>query len=176
MSNDPDVPKEQEFLSPAEERATARTSAPGIALIIVGVLNGLAALYLFVDGIVIMRSPDVVQQQREKIHEAAQAQEKGLSAEEKKQLESQLKFIEDILPWMPQGIAASGGIGLLIAVLTVLGGAKMRALQSYGLCVASAVLTAIPCVSPMACCLLGEIAGVWALIVLTSGSVRAAFR
>ena len=39
-----------------------------------------------------------------------------------------------------------------------------------------AVLTAIPCISPASCCLLGEAMGIWALVVLLNQEIRAAFR
>jgi hypothetical protein len=50
----------------------------------------------------------------------------------------------------------------------------MISLRNYGLAMTSAVLTVIPCVTP--CCLLGQAAGIWALVVLMNNDVRAAFR
>jgi hypothetical protein len=76
-----------------------------------------------------------------------------------------------------QGVATNFGLGLLWTVLTLLalfGAFRMRALRSYGLAMTSAVITLIPCAT---CCpLLGQIAGIWAIIVLLSPAVKAAFR
>src|SRR5262249_61811974 len=66
----------------------------------------------------------------------------------------------------------SGAVAALCALLTVLGGVRMLALKSYGLAVTAAVITAVPCISPSACCLLGEGIGIWALAVLLSPDVR----
>lgn len=75
----------------------------------------------------------------------------------------------------------SGGLGLVINVLSlvlnsfaIFGGMKMKALQSYAMSVASAVIVALPCVS--CCCLIGTPIGIWALVVLLSADVKAAFR
>ena len=43
------------------------------------------------------------------------------------------------------------------------------------LAVMGSLVTMVPCVSPCACCLLGEVVGLWSIIVLISPPVRAAF-
>ena len=69
---------------------------------------------------------------------------------------------------------ASGIVGIIIAVVVLLGAMRMKRLESYGFAMASAILAMIPCFSP--CCLLGLPFGIWALVVLSDGSVKAAFR
>ena len=66
-----------------------------------------------------------------------------------------------------------GGLTALVAVLTLFGSIRMLSLHSYGLAMFGAILTAIPCVTP--CCLVGQIAGIWAIIVLMNPDVRRAF-
>ena len=78
-----------------------------------------------------------------------------------------------------QSLLENFGVGvfwLILSLITIFGGVRMMSLRSYGLAVAGAVIAVIPCVSPSGCCLLGEIAGIWALIVLMNADVRAAFR
>jgi hypothetical protein len=75
------------------------------------------------------------------------------------------------------GIAENLGLGilwLLLSILALIGAIRMMSLRNYGLAMTSAVLTVIPCVTP--CCLLGQAAGIWALVVLMNNDVRAAFR
>jgi hypothetical protein len=70
-----------------------------------------------------------------------------------------------------------GIVGLLVSVvlciLVIVGAMKMKALESYGFALASAIIALLPC-GP--CCLLGIPFGIWAIVVLSDGQVRAAFR
>jgi len=75
----------------------------------------------------------------------------------------------------------TGTIGLIsnivnigIGVLILLGGLKMRKLESFGLAVTSCILSILPCTSP--CCLVGIPIGIWALVVLFRPEVKSAFR
>jgi hypothetical protein len=65
---------------------------------------------------------------------------------------------------------------LISALLAIIGGIRMLQLRSYGLVMIASLVTAVPCLSPSACCLLGEIVGLWAIVVLISPVTRAAFR
>jgi hypothetical protein len=67
-----------------------------------------------------------------------------------------------------------GLLGVVLNILIIVGGVKMRRLESHGLAMAAAILAMIPCLSP--CCLLGLPFGIWAIVVLSSDEVRAAFR
>jgi hypothetical protein len=76
---------------------------------------------------------------------------------------------EDMLPAVfVTGISLPGGIVMLFAAM------KMKKLESYGLAMTGAIVGMIPYLSP--CCPLGLPFGIWALVVLSNGSVRAAFR
>ncbi|MBN1590539.1 MAG: hypothetical protein JW888_13575 [Pirellulales bacterium] len=50
----------------------------------------------------------------------------------------------------------------------------MLRLRSYALAMTAAILAIIPCFYP--CCIPGAPFGIWAVIVLADGNVRAAFR
>ena len=76
--------------------------------------------------------------------------------------------IEDILPSLI--IAA---LGLAGGVLMLVAARKMKKLESYGLAIAGTIVGMVPYFSP--CCLLGLPFGIWALVVLCDGSVKAAF-
>ncbi|MFN8525904.1 MAG: hypothetical protein U0821_22620 [Chloroflexota bacterium] len=73
------------------------------------------------------------------------------------------------------GGAFSGVIYVLAFILSGLNlyaGVKMRQLQSYGLCMAGAIVGMLPC---SGCCLVGLPVGIWALVVLMNDEVKRAF-
>ena len=67
-------------------------------------------------------------------------------------------------------------ITAIVGVIVLLAGIRMLKLRSYGLAVTGSILAMIPCLSWMACCGIGEVAGIWALVVLMSPDVKALFR
>jgi len=73
----------------------------------------------------------------------------------------------------PIGIVL-GFVGVLIGILILVGGMKMRNLENYNLSMLVTILVMVPCVSP--CCILGIPIGIWGLIVLMDPNVKAAFR
>lgn len=82
----------------------------------------------------------------------------------------------DALPMMFSGGigAVTGVIGIVVSVVIIMGALRMKNLESYGFAMTSAIIAMIPCISP--CCLLGLPFGIWALVVLSDASVKAAFR
>jgi hypothetical protein len=158
--------------APASPLARSKVSTPGILLIIVGVLNILFGLMWVVQGIKGTLNPQTPEQinaqmtpeQRKQIEEA---KEKGMDVEEIQKYAA---------AGGGPGTLALGVIAIIAAVITLLGGLKMRNLQSYGLGVFGSILAIIPCISPMGCCLLGQVAGIWALVVLMNQDVKSAFR
>jgi hypothetical protein len=146
---------------------------PGIFLIVVGILNGLVAGYLLIGGIQGLRLTD------QQIHDAVQDQWDKMPDDRKKTFQDS-GFTQEVMErWMKTAIPLTvvwGGVGLVVAIVGVLGGSRMIALRSPGLARTAAILTAIPFVSLMGCCLIGEVVGIWALVVLLNSDVQAAFR
>src|SRR5262249_9746071 len=66
-----------------------------------------------------------------------------------------------------------GFVGLVLSVVIIMGAQRMKRLESYGFVMTSAILAAIPCISP--CCLVGLPVGIWALVVLNKPEVNSAF-
>jgi len=81
-------------------------------------------------------------------------------------------------PWAnlasPEAIVIGGAIGVILGIVVIWGGVKMRNLESYPLAMAAAIIAMIPCFWP--CCVLGLPFGIWALVVLSDPLVRAAVR
>jgi hypothetical protein len=67
-----------------------------------------------------------------------------------------------------------GAISAVAAIVIVVGGIRMKNLESYRLAVTASILSLIPCFG--ACCLLGIPLGIWALFILSDNTVRIAFR
>jgi phage FluMu protein Com len=81
-------------------------------------------------------------------------------------------------PWAdlvtPEAVVIGGAIGVILGIVVIWGGVKMRNLEGYPLAMAAAIIAMIPCFWP--CCMLGLPFGIWALVVLSDPMVRAAFR
>src|SRR5262249_20350947 len=150
----------------ADDVARAKTSVPGILLIILAILNVFGALGSFCAAAGFgSLTPDQYEQLI-----------KQQGPEQQKNLEQSGIGPEQLRNIYVYGFGIGGVLSLLTALVTIFGGIFMRSLRAYGLCVVAAILAALPCTSAGGCCLLGEIVGIWALIVLLNGEVRAAFR
>jgi len=78
------------------------------------------------------------------------------------------------LPVLYGAIGFGALIFLIVGVLIIVGGMKMRAMQSYGLAMAAAILAMVPCCDGM-CCIVGLPIGIWALVVLMDQQVKQSF-
>ncbi len=72
-------------------------------------------------------------------------------------------------------VATCGIIAILVLldIIVIVGGIKMKGLQNRGLAMAAAIIAIVPCFYP--CCVLGLPFGIWALVVLCDANVRTAF-
>lgn len=83
---------------------------------------------------------------------------------------------------IPGGMSGFGGlffgvIGIVFSAVIIAGGVKLRSVQSYGLCMAGAVLCMLPCGSgSCCCCIIGLIPGIWTIVTLMNDDVKAAFQ
>ena len=65
-------------------------------------------------------------------------------------------------------------IGMIVSGIIVLGAQKMKNLESRGLAMASAILAALPCISP--CCIVGLPIGIWAITAMNDPQVKAVYQ
>ena len=152
---------------PDDSAARGRVAPPAIFLIIVSVLNLLFGLFFLVSGIIDKSGGAAV--------EAAAEQQWDALSDDQRDLMKQMGIdtAHDYLIFAANIGIGWGGEVSLIAVLTLFVSIRMLGLHSYGLAMFGAILTAIPCVTP--CCLIGQIAGLWAIIVLMNSDARKAF-
>lgn len=153
---------------PPSEMSTIRSRlmAPGIFMIVVAVLNLLGACVLGFSALSNRQlTPEQLEQQ--------------MQAQFPKQL-ADLKAagwsVEQIQNATFVGYTIWATVDFFASLLIILGSIRMMALKSYGFAVFTSVLAAIPIVSCSSCCLIGEVAGIWALVVLLNNEVRAAFQ
>ena len=66
-------------------------------------------------------------------------------------------------------------LAIVCSIVIVLAGVQMMRRKMYPLCLTGSVLAAIPCLSFLACCLIGEAVGIWAFVVLLQQDVRRRF-
>jgi hypothetical protein len=156
---------EPEEYVPRQRFNTAKTTVPGVFLIIIGILNALVAVYLLFIGFQVMNTP-------------AADLERVISAQQRKQLQEMEKAgytMEQIKQIVAGVYFGLGGVGAVAGLLILLGGVSLVTLRAYGLGITGAILAMIPCISPLACILVGVGIGIWALVVLLSADVRSVF-
>jgi hypothetical protein len=141
--------------------AAQKVTGPAIALIVVGALNILGSLYWAFQGVVVSVMP------AEQIQAQMEAQNP--------------QFQQQPMPFDMTTFLRSYGVGLIVvavlalifSVVIILGGIKMKNLQSRGLAVTASVLAMIPCLSP--CCIVGLPIGIWSLVVLNDTDVKSSY-
>lgn len=154
---------------PDESLARQRVRVPAILLIVVGAINLLFALYQLGSLVITVVRPaeDIVEQQRQMTQMLGQVFGREIPLEEHDPEDQKKQNV--ILG------AIFTAILLLTSLLTLVGGIRMQQLRSWGLSVMGSLMTAIPCISCMGCCGVGEIVGLWALVVLFNNEVRSTF-
>jgi hypothetical protein len=145
-----------------EQRALTRTNVPGLFLIVAGVLNMVAALMILMAGVQLSRMPPDDFERAIPGDQLKEWQKPGWTVEQIKRLWSTI-------------ILVSGSITLASAFVICYGGANMRSLNSYTVAVLGAVLAAVPFISPLGCCGIGEVVGIWCLAILLNPEVSSAF-
>jgi hypothetical protein len=153
----------------ARARARERVTLPAIFLIIIGAFNILLGGFSALNGLAARNIP------------AEEIKEQSIKSDPKNQkafddLAKQGYSFETVLSVVVNGMLIGGLLGVLFAILIILGGIRMLQMKNYGLAMFSTLLAAIPCLSGSACCGVGEIVALWSIVVLLQGDVRAAFR
>lgn len=145
--------------SEEHEAAAARVKVPAIGLIATGILNVILSLWGLLQ--MLFFRPDMTQ------------------------FNTQMEQLNNINPQMGQFMqqwshfmygpfgTANYIFQLIISVLILMGAFKMLKLRSYEFAYAAAILSFLPCVS--ACCCLGLIFGIWAIVVLMKPEVKSQF-
>lgn len=126
--------------------AEEKVNAPGIALMVVGVLTiltalGLSGFSLFGLGMGLLNASDPV------------------------------SFLMSSLTGVAQLVMYLGGI--VAGIVIVMAGSRLRGLQSSGMVYAGAVMALLPCCS--SCCCLGLPIGIWVIVTMQDDEVKAAF-
>jgi hypothetical protein len=148
--------------------ARERILFPAILLIIVGVVNFLFMGFCAFSTLVSRMQP--IETQRANLNQNPQLKQMY------DDLEKQGYKFEDVIrmgQWLYTGLSVSN---LLTAFLSLFAGIRMLQLRNYGLVFFAAVVSAIPCVSGSGCCCLGELAGIYAVVMLLQTDIRDAFR
>jgi hypothetical protein len=158
------TPAAQPISDPTQSRQ--RVQAPAIALIVVGVLNLFLAAGPAFYGFGASKMPP------EQLEEAMR-QQNPKSLEDMK---AQGWTVSDIRNLIVYGAFTMAGVDFLASFLVILGGIRMLALKNYGLAILASFLAAFPGISCSGCCGIGEIAGIWAIVVLINPDVRATFQ
>lgn len=142
-----------------DRRAALRAvQGPATGLVVYGALCLLTSVWGIVQALVFRNS--MLAQQQEQLGQ--------LPPEAREMLEPFLEAMTN-----PAIAVGSSLLGVLLSVLILYGGLRMRRLESFALVVTAAVLALLPCNCP--CCCLGLPIGIWALAVVLKPDVKAAF-
>jgi hypothetical protein len=161
--------------SPDELRsreAANRTQVPAILLLIVGIINLLVAGGLLIRVLPLMTMDDA------KLKAEMDKAWEQMDEKQRKQLREGGFSKEDLIEMMrkiPYYVVGGAGIASFAAVLTIFGAWCMLKLRAHWLAVTGAALACLPVLSPLGCCLVGEVVGIWSLVVLFNSDVSAAF-
>jgi hypothetical protein len=151
--------------TPQEIKIAARVRPAALFLMTVCLMNLMAGFFGLVRAIALkQQGPDAEWQQ----------QWDGMDPAGRAFLEKNGWKSGDFFTAAANGLLWYGANVSLLSVLALFGARYMLVLRSYRWAMTSAVLTAIPCLTP--CCVLGQIAGIWAVIVLLNADVRKAFQ
>lgn len=135
---------------------SGKITPPAICLMVAGGLNVLGSLYWIFSGL------------------NATLNSGQISKELKNNPQVNADQFTSMMNTFGVGFILWGVLGLLCAAVIGFAGLKMKNLQSYGLAMTGAVLAVIPCTGP--CCIFSLPLGIYALIILMSSDVKAAFR
>jgi hypothetical protein len=160
----------------AREQVRDRVQWPALFLLATAALNLLVALLQTarVVSVVIAPAEEAVRFERESLDRISSPQLSALvsgrrdhlSQADPEDLKRQSIFIETVIALLL----------LLPAVLALAGGVRMYQMRCYSLAVVGSLASAVPCISPMTCCCVGELVGAWCVLVLIQPQVRQAFR
>jgi hypothetical protein len=160
------LPPEHDPYATPRSDVSSKVTPAAVGILVVAVLNLVAGIFMAGVGVVYTRLPP------EQLEEMFQKQNPA----QFEQLKQQGLTVQSILNIYIYGGLGGGCMSFVISLITILGAIRMMMLRSHGLAVFAAILTAIPCLSPSACCLVGIGVGIWALVVLLNPDVQAAFR
>jgi hypothetical protein len=147
-----------------------RVQLPGIFLLIVAGLNLLGALYLLFGALTAtLHTPEELYEQQKQFGEAFPFFKEPMKEYLARTTPEEIKSQTMLFNW------TFTGLSLLGSLLGLLAGIGMLRMRWFGLAVAGSIATAIPCVSCLGCCGVGEGIGIWSLVVLLAEEVRAAF-
>jgi TRAP-type uncharacterized transport system fused permease subunit len=155
-------------MSSYENDAASRVAAPAIALIITAIISIIG--WIGWGGYNIATLP-AQRRMFEQQQQQALQQQKNADPRQAQQVQQAMQMGMNVGIGM---VVAFATIGVISNMLTLVGGLKMKGLQSHGLAMMASILAVIPCLSP--CCLLGIPFGIWSLMVLSKPEVKAAFR
>jgi hypothetical protein len=152
-----------------DEAMLSRVRLPGRLLSGIGFANVVAGLMLLHTGIQTWRKTpeEFLVSEREMVRQAAEWGVEYHDAGAAGVAQRKDFFARLYLGWAALALAG--------AFFATYGGFNMRTLNSYRVAMTGAILSAFPPTSPAAMLGIGVVVGIWAIVVLCNGDVRAAF-
>jgi hypothetical protein len=130
--------------------------APGIALLVVGILDVLHGLFSIVRSLLFpqqVAAADI--------------------ADAPPEMAEFVNFMNESGPLVGIGF---GVFEIILAGVMILGAIKFMQLKSYGLAMTATIIAMIPCTGVMDCCIVEVGIGIWALVILLQATTKPMFR
>lgn len=148
---------------PPRTNAAARVSAPGMLLIVAGLTGAIISGGLL--AVAVTKPAALFDAYRDFVEQQPPGPQKADMQQKLPEMEQALRLDN------PANMVQLAG-GLVLNLLAVVGGIKMRSLSGYGLAMTGAVCGIIPV---SGCCCLTMPVGIWAVVVLANADVKRAF-
>ncbi len=135
---------------------TGAIKAPGIALLVVGILDVLHGIFSIVMNLVMPQQANAAD-----------------LADAPPEMAEFLNFMNESGPMFNIGL---GLLWIILSGLMILGAIKFMQLKSYGLAMTATIIAMIPCTGVMDCCIVEVGIGIWALVILLQATTKPMFR
>lgn len=165
---------QDEFDAQRYQQAVSRTKVPAIMLLMVGMLN------MFMNVGVLLREGVTYHQlsPEERVAKAKVMWEQvpdnvremyrnyGVT---KKEFLQQMPLVFQVVLWW-------GIVGLIGGILVTFGGWKMMHFRGWGFALTGSIVACLPFVSCLGCVGIGQIVGIWSIVILCNADVQMLFR
>ncbi|MEM7455341.1 MAG: hypothetical protein AAF456_13405 [Planctomycetota bacterium] len=150
----------------------SRLTPPAIGLLVHGIMTAFSSVMTIVYGVAIMLTLGSIQGVVEDDIVQQSGGEEGLSEQELEQI----REVTGLFAMFGQGygvfLMLLGVLGIICAVLVIVGGFKMMNARSYTWCIVAAVAALVPLPG---CWPLGIGVSIWALVILSDQYVKSVF-
>jgi hypothetical protein len=157
---------------PVQVRVQRRVVPAAVTLLVVNIINLLlAGLVLFVAWVYCRMDDDQFQRFIKEAWDNLDPKDKQTLVKEGWNMRTFAEFMRMVF----QCLAVGMGVSIFFSLLAIVGAIGMLSLRWRGLAITGSIATAIPGLNTLSCLLIGEVVGIWCLVVLFNRETTAVF-